>query len=140
LQRGSIFVVSSTVEDIGDLDFLGYSKIGDLNYAFVVDEDVGAFDVAMDNVTSVEVSEASDDLADERPDERFSEGTVGVEHCLDGAARDVFKENVKVIGGGTGAEVLYNVGVLEVAEEGDFALEGVDHALLPSVAGTVGSW
>ena len=55
---------------------------------------------------------------------------VGVEHGGDGAAGDVFEEDVEVFGVGVGAEILDYVFVLEIAEEVDLAFKGGDHAFL----------
>lgn len=58
------------------IDFLGYTEIGDLDAALVVDEDVGALDVAMYDVAFVEVVETLEDLADKVLDEGFLERAV----------------------------------------------------------------
>ena len=100
--------------------FLEIPKSEILITPFVVDQDVGAFDVAVNDIASMEIGEAGDDLADERPDERFAECAVGVEHCLDGATGDILEENVEVFGRGTSPEILHDVWGVGGRGEGRF--------------------
>jgi hypothetical protein len=45
----------SRAENSGCFDALGDTEIGDLDAAFVVDEDVGSLDVSVDDVTAVQI-------------------------------------------------------------------------------------
>lgn len=58
------------------LDSLRNAKIRDLDPSLVVDENIGALNVAMDNLPLVEVVESSKNLADELAHERLLEGAV----------------------------------------------------------------
>lgn len=58
------------------VDFFRYTKIGDFDAPLVVDENVGALNVAVDDVSLVEVVEALEDLADKVFDEGFLKGTI----------------------------------------------------------------
>ena len=116
------------MEEGGGFDAFGDAEVGDFDVALVIDEDVGAFDVAVDDVAAMQVGEAREDLPDEVSNEGFVELAVGVEHGGDGAAGDVFEEDVEVFGVGVGAEVLDYIFVLEIAEKVDLAFQGGDHA------------
>lgn len=58
------------------VDFFRYTKVGDLDSALVVNEDVGTLYVAMDDVALVEVVETLEDLADKVLDEGFLERAI----------------------------------------------------------------
>ena len=79
------------------IDFFRYTEIGDLDPTLIVDENVGALDVAMDYVTFVEIVEALEDLADKVLDEGFLKRTVIAQERSYGATRNVFQENVEKI-------------------------------------------
>ena len=130
LEGGAVDVaaVLGGLEEGGGFDAFGDAEVGDFDVAFVVDEDVGAFDVAVDDVAAVEVGEPGEDLPDEVSDEGFVELAVGVEHCGDGAAGNIFEEDVEVLSVGVGAKVLDYILVLEVAEKIDLAFKCGDHA------------
>ena len=130
LEGGAVDVaaVFGGLEEGGGFDAFGDAEVGDFDVALVVDEDVGAFDVAVDDVAAVQVGEPCEDLPDEVSNEGFVELAVGVEHGGDGAPGNVFEEDVEVFGIGVGAEILDYVFVLEIAEEVDLAFEGSNHA------------
>ena len=75
-----VSAVLGGLEEGGCFDAFGNAKVGDFDVAFVVDEDVGAFYVAVDDVAAVEVGEPCEDLPDEVSDEGFVELAVGVQH------------------------------------------------------------
>lgn len=58
------------------LDTLGDTKVGNLDGALVVNEDVRTFDVSMNDISLVEIVETLKALLDECADERFFKGTV----------------------------------------------------------------
>ena len=138
LEGGAVDVSLLRLEDSARFDAFGDAEIGDFDDAFVVDKDVGALDVAVDNILAVEVGEAREDLADEVADEGFLEGAIGSEHGGDGAARDVFQEDVEVLVVRVGAEVLHNVLMLEVTEKVDLAFQSGDHGFFAFVDDAVG--
>ena len=73
----------TAAEKIRCLDLLRDTKIRNLDAALVVNEDVGALDVSMDDIPAVEVGEASNNLSDETADEGFSESSIRVQHGSD---------------------------------------------------------
>ena len=111
-------------------DALGDAKVGDFDATFVVDEDVGTLDVTVDDILRVEVGETGQDLSDEVGDEGLAEWTVVDKHCGDGATGDVFEENVQMRVVIVRAEVLHDVGVLELTEQADLMLQCSEHVLL----------
>jgi hypothetical protein len=77
--------------------FLRDAKVGDLDLALVVDEDVCALDITVDDVSRVKVNEALEDLPKEIADERLLEGAIVVEERGDRSARDVLQEDVQEV-------------------------------------------
>lgn len=98
----------SRLED-RSFDPLGDAEVGDFDAAFVVHEDIGSFDVTVDDVTAVEIGKTVQDLANEIPDEWFGKLSVQVEHACDRATRDVLEENVEMFVIGIRAQVLYYI-------------------------------
>lgn len=78
------------------------AKVRDLDDALVVDQDISPLDVAMDYFFRVEIVKPLEDLAGEGIDEGLLEGAVVFEEGGDGAAGDVFEEDVeeRVVRGG----------------------------------------
>jgi hypothetical protein len=64
-------------------DFLGNTEIGDLDSTFIVDQDICAFDISMNNITIVKICETRKDLLDESLDQGFFECTILVEESSD---------------------------------------------------------
>jgi len=139
LQAGAVDVAAVFLggEQRRGFDAFGDAEVGDLDVAFVVHEDVGAFDVPVDDVAAVEVRQPAKDLPDEVPDQRFLEGAVGIEHCGHRTTGHVFEENVEVLVVRVRAEVLHYVLVLQVAEEIDLAFESCYHGFLAFVEGGI---
>jgi hypothetical protein len=80
------------------LDLLGDTEIGDLDTSFVVDEDVGALYVSVDDALLVQVGESLQCLTDEDSDQGLLERAVVAEQGGDGPTWDVFEEDVEVAG------------------------------------------
>lgn len=91
------------------LDLLRDAKVGDLDPALVVDEDVGALDVAVDDLALVEVFEPGEDLAHELGHERLLERAVVAQERGDGPAGHVLEKNVEVRQVRGRVEVLHDV-------------------------------
>jgi hypothetical protein len=64
----------------GGLYTLGDTEVRDLDAAFVVHEDIGAFDVAVDDITAVKIGKTAQDLPNEVTDQWFRKLTVEVQH------------------------------------------------------------
>ena len=78
------------------LDFLRDTEIGYLDATFVVDEDVCAFDVSMNDVFLMQISEACQDLPNKVFYEGFFKGAVIPQQASEGAARHIFQENIQM--------------------------------------------
>lgn len=79
------------------LDFLGYTEVGDLDTALVVDEHVRALDIAVDDIAFVQVVEAKEELPHPVAHKRLLERAVVPQQGGYGAARDVLQEDVQVV-------------------------------------------
>jgi hypothetical protein len=75
--------------------FFRYTKIGDLDTALIVYEDVGTLDVTMDDASLVDIVQALQNLANEVADKGLFEGTVISQQRGDRTARNIFQEDVK---------------------------------------------
>ena len=78
-------------------DFLGDTKVGNLDATLVVDKDVRALDVAMDDIPFVKVVKAAEDLPHEILYERLLESTVVAQQRRHATTRHVLQENVQVV-------------------------------------------
>jgi hypothetical protein len=58
------------------IHLLGNTEIGDLDTALVVHQDIGALDIAVNDVALMEVVETLENLSDKVPDECLFEGAV----------------------------------------------------------------
>src|SRR5579862_7300926 len=95
LQRRA--VPSTGAEHTAGFDALRNAKVRDFNSTFVIDKHICPFDVTMDDLTAMEICEASEDLADEVANERLLQGTVLVEKRSYGATRNILKKDVEVV-------------------------------------------
>ncbi len=77
------------------LNLLGDAEIGDLDSSLVVNEDVSALDITMDDITLVEVVETSQGLLDPPLNECFFKGAVFVQEGGNGSSWNVFQENIQ---------------------------------------------
>ena len=77
-------------------NFLGDTEIGNFDSALVVDEDVSAFDVTMNDVFLVQVCQALQNLSNKVLDEGFLKGAIIPQQGGDGTARHIFQKNVQM--------------------------------------------
>ena len=77
--------------------FLRNTKVGDLHATLVVNKDIRALNVAMDNIPFVEVVKAAEDLSHEVLYERLLESTVVAQQRRHATTRHVLQENVQVV-------------------------------------------
>jgi len=75
-------------------NFLRYPKVGDLDSTFIVDENIGTFDISMDDLPFMEIIETGEDLSNEVSYKRFFESAIVAQESGHGPARNVFEENV----------------------------------------------
>jgi len=78
------------------IHFLGDTKVGDLNTAFVINEDVCTFNIAVDNISFMKVVQSLKDLMDKVANERLFERAIIGEQGCNRSTWDVFEENVEV--------------------------------------------
>ena len=77
--------------------FLRNTEIGYLNSTFVVDENIGTFNITVDNISLVKIVQALKNLANEIFDQRLLESSVISQKCRHRTAGNIFEENVEEI-------------------------------------------
>ena len=100
----------------------GAPEVGQLHVPFVGHEDVGAFDVPVDDVPVVEVLQPAQDLPQVVAEHGLRQGPEVAEEGREGAARDVLQED----GEGAravGAQVFDDVGMVQCAQHGHLRLD-----------------
>jgi len=85
----------STEDSRTVVDLLRNSKVRNLDTTLIIHEDVGPFDVTVDNVAFVKIVETLKDLPDEVLDKRFLKGTIIGKQTRNGTSRNVFQKNVE---------------------------------------------
>lgn len=78
-------------------DFFGDTKVGKLDAALVIDKDVRTLDITVNNRLPMEVLQTAQDLSDPVNSERLLKGTVIFQQGRNGAARDVFEEDIQIV-------------------------------------------
>ena len=116
----------SAIEE-GSLEFAGTAKVGELEDGLavlgLVDEDVGALDVAVEDAVGVEVREALEDLARVDADDGLAERAYGREVLAERAAADMLHEEVERAALDARAEVAHDVLVVQRAHQRDLVAE-----------------
>lgn len=79
------------------LQLLRDPKVGYLDPSLIIDEDIRAFDVPMDDTPFVHVVEALEDLPQEIAHERFFECAVVAQQGGEGPSGNVLQEDVEVL-------------------------------------------
>jgi hypothetical protein len=113
LQGGA--VLSTGVEHAAGFDAFRYAKIGYFDSALIVDEHVGPFNVAVDDLAAMEIGKTRENLADKVADERFLQRSVLVEKRGHGATRNILEKNIEVILIRTRPKVLHDIRVLQLS-------------------------
>jgi len=73
------------------------AKVGKLDTALIIHEDVRTLDVTMDDRLPMEVLQAAQDLSHPVNYERLFKGTVVFQQRRNRATRDIFEEDVQVV-------------------------------------------
>ena len=77
-------------------NLLGDSEIRYLDATLVINQYIRSLDISMNDISLVQVIQATEDLSDEMPDKSLFERSVVTKKSGDGATGDVFQENVQV--------------------------------------------
>ena len=77
--------------------FLRNTEIGYLNSTFVVDENIGTFNITVDNISLVKIVQALKNLANEIFDQRLLESSVISQKCCYRTSGNIFEKNVEEI-------------------------------------------
>lgn len=117
----------------GGFNALANAEITDLDTTVVVDEDVGALNIAMDDVLGMQVCQSRKDLSDKVCNQWFTERTIVDEHGGDRTTSDILEENVEVRIVRVGSEILYDVGMLKLAQKSDLSFESLHHVVFLGV-------
>ena len=116
------------LEESGRFDAFRDTEVGDFDAALVVDKDIGAFDITMDDITAVKIGQAGKDLTHKISDEWLVKLAIRIQHGSHRTARHIFEENVKVFAVRIRSKVLDYILMLKVTQKVDLALKGGHHA------------